>query len=59
MLKELIQKVMGKTTPVSGPANAVLKKMKVDASIVVRRRDGTLKSRRELEDNKEVLKEDY
>ena len=55
----MFDKLLGKFKPEAKPGNATLKKMKVDASIVVRRRDGTLKSRRELEDNKEVLKEDY
>ena len=55
----MFEKLLEKFKPSTTPGNATLKKMKVDASIVVRRHDGTLKSRRELIDNKEVLKEDY
>lgn len=59
MFKQLVKKALEKMTPPAKPGNATLKPMKYNATITVRRKDGSLKSKREIENGKEIFKEDY
>jgi len=59
MFKQLVKKALDKLKSDSKPGMATLKPIKYNATITVRRKDGTLKSKREIENGKEIFSKDY
>ena len=58
-MANLITKMLNKIKPASNPGNATLRPIKYETTVIVRRKDGSLKAKREMVNGKETKKEDY